>query len=499
MIVPDTLKVWKLNETFLKIECDAGIMYELKSHFSYEVAGARFHPKVKARVWDGRINLFSLRNSTLPVGLFEQLVEYCKARDYELLVGKSKYGLPREHNTVTMDELIAFVEQLNITSAGDPITFRDYQYAAILACINDNRHVVLSPTASGKSAIIYVLVQWYKQQGKSSLIVVPTTQLVAQMASDFNDYSETMPEYKIDTHMIYAGKSKDVSESPVVCSTWQSIYKFDKAWYSGFDVVIVDEVHSAKGASLSKVMENCEESKVRLGFTGSLDKIPTHKQQLIAMFGDVIRVAKTADLIDKGYLSSINIKCLVMKYGADTGKVKLDYQKELDFLVTHSRRNHIIKNLALSLTGNTLILYNFVEKHGQVIHDLIVAKDPSRQVFFVHGGVAVDDREDIREATESGKDVVIIASFGTFSTGVNIKRLHNIILASPTKSVIRLLQSIGRGLRKAHDKDKMTLFDLSDMLTSRKKKNFTYEHFVERLGVYNEEGFQYTISEMQIE
>ena len=169
------------------------------------------------------------------------------------------------------------------------------------------------------------------------------------------------------------------------------------------------------------------------------------------------------------------------------------YHKELEYLAQSKKRNNYIKNLSLALNGNTLCLFQLVEKHGRELYDIINNQAENRKVFFVYGGVDAEQREQVREITEKSDNAIIIASYGTFSTGINIRNLHNIIFASPSKSRIRNLQSIGRGLRVGDNKQAATLYDISDDLTYKDKKNFTLTHFQERINIYNEEGFNYEI------
>jgi superfamily II DNA or RNA helicase len=275
-----------------------------------------------------------------------------------------------------------------------------------------------------------------------------------------------------------------------------------KQWFKKFDAALCDEVHLGKAASLTTIMENCTEAAWKIGMTGSLDDSKTHKQMLRALYGDITRVATTRALIDRGFSANININCLLLKYSKDTSALikNATYREEINFLVSHEKRNKFITRLANDLKGNTLILFNLVDKHGKVLHDMIKAYAPEREIYFVSGATDVEQREQVRSLTELGTDVIIIASLGVFSTGVNIKRLHNVIFASPTKSVIRVLQSIGRGLRLAHDKQVFELYDLSDDLAvTRKKKNYTYDHFTERLRIYADEEFSYKITEVEIE
>ncbi len=213
------------------------------------------------------------------------------------------------------------------------------------------------------------------------------------------------------------------------------------------------------------------------------------------MFGAVEKVITTKELIDKKQLSPFNIKCLVLKHSPEVcDKHKDDsYQEEIEYLITSENRNRFIRNLAISLDKNTLVLYQMVEKHGKILYNIIKEKANGRKVFFVHGGIETEDRENIRKIMETESDAIVVASFGTFSTGINIRNLHNIIFASPSKSRVRNLQSIGRSLRQSEGKEMATLYDIADDLRHKKKMNFTLQHFVERVKIYNEEKFSFKL------
>jgi superfamily II DNA or RNA helicase len=243
-------------------------------------------------------------------------------------------------------------------------------------------------------------------------------------------------------------------------------------------------------------MEKTIKTKYKFGTTGTLDGTLTHKLVLEGLFGKTHTVTTTKELIDKNTLSPFQIKCLVLQYPEKLcQQVKsYNYKEELNVIVSNEGRNRFIRNLAISLTNNTLVLFQMVEKHGRIIYDLIKekAKD-GRKIFFVYGGTETTDREDIRGIVENETNAIIVASYGTFSTGINIINLHNVIFASPSKSRVRNLQSIGRGLRKNESKEIATLYDISDDFSYKSYKNYTLKHFVERIKLYNEEQFEYTI------
>ena len=364
---------------------------------------------------------------------------------------------------------------------------RDYQIEGVFDALKHNRRLLISPTASGKSLMIYSLVRYYEDKGQKILLVVPTTSLVEQMYKDFEDYGWDAGSY---CHRIYSGREK-TNSAPVTITTWQSIYNLDRGFFEDFDVVIGDEAHLFKSKSLINIMTKLHHAKYRFGFTGTLDGTQTHKWVLEGLFGPSYKVTRTAELMEKGHVSKLDIRCLVLKH---TPQIFETYEDEVQFIITHDKRNNFIKNLVLDLKGNTLILFSRVETHGKPLFELIDNyKQSGRKVFFVHGGVDTEERERVREITEVQENAIIIASYGVFSTGINIKNLHNVVFASPSKSRVRNLQSIGRVLRKGKNKTKAMLYDIADDCTHKSRKNYTLNHLIERIKIYNEEKFNYEI------
>jgi superfamily II DNA or RNA helicase len=355
--------------------------------------------------------------------------------------------------------------------------------------------MLVSPTASGKSLIIYMLTMHYLTTldvGKA-LIIVPTTSLVSQMTSDFGDYGLSSDHI----HPIFSGKPKN-TDKKIVISTWQSLYKMDEEYFSQFDLVIGDEAHLFKAKSLTAIMTKLKDCRYRFGFTGTLDGNLTNKLVLEGLFGPIKKVITTAELMKQDIISRLDIKCIVLGYPEEICKSSrgCTYQQEIDYIVTNRARNKFIVNLALSLKGNTLVLFQFVEKHGKILYDM--ANVEGRRVFYVSGSVEAEAREEIRKIMETEDNAVIFASSGVFSTGTNIRNLHNVVFASPSKSRIRNLQSIGRVLRKATGKSKATLYDIADDLSYKKNKNFSLLHFIERVRIYAEEKFNYKIFNVEL-
>jgi len=483
----------KDNQVYAKVECERHVAKELSEYFTFFVPGHQFVPAFRNRIWDGKIRLFNLTTSQIYLGLLDYILEFAKDRGYTVDTGNTDV-----ESEFSMYHAKKFAEELNLHSKGKKLDVHEHQLSAFVDAMQSHRRLLLSPTSSGKSLIIYMIIrQLLDYQGLKGLIIVPTTSLVEQLYSDFADYSSNndfdVPE---NVHRIYQGKEKSTNKA-VTISTWQSLYKMDKEYFAQFDFVIGDEAHLFKAQSLTTILTSCINTKYRIGLTGTLDGTKTHKLVLEGLFGPVKQVITTRELIDTNKVADFEIKCLLLKYDNEICELARDYtyQEEIEFLISNENRNKFIRNLAVSLNKNTLILYQMVEKHGQILYNMI--KDTknlgNRKVFFVHGDVDVTEREDIRRIVEEENDAIIVASYGTFSTGINIRNLHNIIFASPSKSRVRNLQSIGRGLRKGEGKDRATLYDIADDLRHKKHLNFTLKHFIERTDIYNQEKFPYRI------
>ena len=482
------ITITKVNEVYGKVECERHVARELSGYFTFFVPGYQFVPAYRNRIWDGKIRLFNLQTNQLYLGLVPYLTEFCDERGYayshDLI--EDEYSVYHAHK---------FFDTLNLHSQGKPIGVREHQEHAFIEAIQKRRTLLLSPTASGKSLIIYLICrQLLDYQNLKGLIIVPTTSLVEQLYGDFGDYaSESGFKNYMHVHRIYQGKEKDTDKA-ITISTWQSLYKMPPEYFHQFDYVIGDEAHLFKAQSLTSILTSCINAKYRIGLTGTLDGTKTHKLVLEGLFGPTKRVVTTKELIDKKQLSSFNIKCLVLKHSEEICQQMKDksYPDELKYLIESENRNRFIRNLAVSLTKNTLVLFQ-MKKHGKLLYEMIKEKAVGRKVFFVDGDVETEVREEIRRIMEVEDDAIFVASFGTTSTGTNIRNLHNIIFTSPSKSRVRNLQSIGRGLRQSDGKDLATLYDIADDLRIKKHTNFTLQHFVERVKIYNEEQFSFKI------
>jgi len=483
------VKIEKVNNIYAQVDAEDSILQEMSEFFTFSTPGYQFSPAFRNRHWDGKIRLLNLKTKQIYAGLVGYIKTFCKNNNYSFEV-------------IDEDKEVYPIDTKNLASALSlPMEPRDYQYLASSVGLTKKRTVLISPTASGKSLIIYMMIRHLLNTDKKrGLLIVPTINLVTQMHSDFKNYSSNNG-WDVEKHCqkIYGGESK-IPDSDLIISTWQSIYEMPKKYFAQFDFVIGDEAHTFKAKSLTAIMTKLINCDIRVGTTGTLDDSKVNKLVLEGLFGPVFKAISTKELIERKQLANFSIKCIVLKYPESVCKaVKgFTYPDEMNFLTQHEGRNHFIRDLAINLKGNSLILFTYVEKHGKILYELLKTASPGRKVFFIHGGVEAEDREAVRHITEQENDAIIVASYGTFSTGVNIRNLHNIVFSSPTKSKIRSLQSIGRVLRLGDNKDAATLYDIADDLRDGPYTNFTLKHYEERVKIYSEERFPFSTNNVRI-
>jgi superfamily II DNA or RNA helicase len=488
----DVIRAEFINSVHMRVTSDPGIRQELMEYFSFRPPGYQFTPSYKNRVWDGYIRMYNPMKPVLYVGLLEYLKKFCEDRQYDLNID--------EELTATENITEEYVQELAV-EVGAKLKPRDYQIQYIVNALQNHRSLSLSPTSSGKSFIQYLIMQHYYQAfGHRTLIIVPTIGLVHQMAGDFI-------EYGCDKDLIYtiqAGVDKN-TRKPITISTWQSIVKQPKEWFDQFKVVLGDEAHLFQAKSLTAIMEKLTDTPYRHGFTGTISsESKVHRLVLEGVFGPIKKFISTKDLMDQGTVADFKVKALVLSYDKDIRKefasaikktqTNKKYAAERAFLFSNGKRNLYIRNLVWSLKDqNNLILFDQIENQGDILKDLLKRED--RILFYLHGGIDGAERNNIRDIIENDplKRYDILASSGVFSTGVSIKRLDNAIFTAAGKSEIRVLQSIGRTLRKGNGSDKATLYDIADDLSHGTYINYTLKHFRSRIEMYSKEQFPFRI------
>lgn len=490
------------DAVYMKVECDRSVAQEISDFFTFKVPGYQFMPAYKNKMWDGNIRLFNTYEKRLYAGLADYLAKFATDRGYPFdLISKAESRSP----ILSREDLCQYLQSLQLVAAGKDITPHDHQVDAIHHALEQQRCLLLSPTASGKSLIIYSTIRYLlqhiaKDEDRKILLIVPTVGLVNQMYSDFLDYSQKNGwDVKKLCQTIFSGKEK-TTKARVVISTWQSIYKMKPEYFENFFAVFGDECHLFKAKSLTTIMEKMPNAYYRIGTTGTLDGSQTNKLVIEGLFGKTIKITSTKDLMDKNLLSSLKIECITLKYSEDERREckGMKYQDEIKWLTESRKRNKFISELAVNLKGNTLVLFQFIE-HGKSLYESIQKlSDGKHQVFLVYGATEADTREEVRQLAEANENAIIVASYGTFSTGISIRRLHNVVFASPSKSRIRVLQSIGRQLRKSQFKDSAKLFDIGDDLSIKSHRNHTLKHLTERVNLYIQEKFDYKLVRLDI-
>jgi len=455
--------------------------------FSFDVEGASFSPAYRKKFWDGKIRLLSTHTKSLPAGLTYQACRWLDRHGYDWKFEDNQYyGTPYEmDNRVFYEGVELFMNKIS------GVKPREYQVETVFHALKEYRKTIVSPTGSGKSLMIYAICRYLKSIDKKVIVVVPSKGLVEQMTKDFADYGWDADQF---VHKIYAGHAKD-TDKPVTITTWQSVYGLDKQWFRQFDAVVGDECHNFKAKSLQGIMKKLPDAKWRYGFTGTLDGKNVHKLILEGHFGPVYKTTSSSDLMEKGFLAKLKVEIIQLKHTPEKFNT---YNDEIEAIGNMYHRNRFICNLANSLEGNVLVLFGRVDGHGIPMHEMITNMT-TRPIHLIYGDTKVKVREEVRAISEQTSDNIILGSYGTMSTGVNIKNLHHVIFASPSKSRIRVLQSIGRGLRKAKGKNHAMLYDIADDFRKEHgRNNFTLNHLAERIKYYIDEDFEYRVSEMSL-
>lgn len=491
----------KINNVYMRVRADASTRMEMMEYFSHYAPNFKFHPRFKAKIWNGKIGLFHLNDSSIYTGLLEDVLKFADEYGYDVQ-GTEQFIQKRD-----VERTKKIIQQIKSIPIIDKIELRDYQLAAIASCIENERQTVISPTGSGKSLIIHLLCQWhlkYNEPEYPILIIVPTLSLISQMKNDFLEYNPRIDPESI--HTIFAGQDKRFGlKTKIIVSTWQSLHSIIKeergiSYFNLFEMVIVDECHNAKSSSLIGIMEKCVNAQYRIGMTGSLPKETLSQLTIKGLFGKFFQTTSTYDLQKKNLLADLSIKCIKLNYDAKEREIvkKLSYPDEIKYLVANERRNEFIASLAWGQLGNCLLLFNTI-KHGKRLYEILKEKNKEgkRKVFLIYGGVGADEREQIRKIVTTEKNAILVASYGTLSTGVNIPSISSMIFSIGSKSSIRVIQSIGRGLRISPDGKSTVLYDIIDDLSYKSRENFALRHATERVSIYIKERFNFKVTELE--
>lgn len=496
----DNINIRRVNSSFLQLECDSSAIAELDEKFTFFVPGYRFMPKFKNKFWDGKLHLINRGTGIFPYGLLRDVMKQTQNLGYSVTIDKDINDDMSVGNNIDIEE---FIGTLNI-----PYDLRSFQLDAIIDMWKRKRMISICPTGSGKSLIIYVFCRIYQKmisedQGKI-LIVVPSINLTKQMESDFGDYSiDDEWDASSNVQLMGEGATREISKN-IVISTWQSISNLSPEWYDSFDVVLADEVHMFKSNETKKISEHARFALWKLGTTGTLDGTLTHEMQLSSLFGPPRKYISTTTLIEQGVLSKLKIYPILFQYSKeliDADLLGREYKDEIEFIENSQEREKVLLDLCINLKGNTLIMFSRVVKMANPFYHELKKRlsGTGRNVYLVIGNVGGEERERIRKIMADETDAIIVSNPQLMSTGVNIRNLQNLIIGTPTKSRIKLLQAIGRILRTTEECNTARAFDIVDSFADGiKRKSFTMKHFESRLEQYEAEGFEYEIKKLTI-
>jgi superfamily II DNA or RNA helicase len=488
------IRIEKIDNVFIKVHSDESTAKELSSFFTFKIPNHQYVPAFRKRRWDGRLRLFNYASRTIYGGLLDHVEKFLNDRSYP-------YEKVNFESVIFAEDYVdEWLNKQEIYSNGKKITPYDYQLNAVKEAILKNRILLLSPTGSGKSLIIYLILKFLSENSENTkfLIIVPSTGLVNQMTSDFLDYSNNDIVFSRNIHKIFSGQEKDTNKQFVI-TTWQSVFRLPEQFFHKFQGVIGDEAHGAKSKSLISLMKKLKNCPFKIGTTGTLDGVHCHKLIIEGLFGRCFTVTSTKTLIDENILSNLDIQCLLLNYDESEKQTikKANYHDEIQWLIQHPKRNKFICDLAENLSGNVLILFNYVDNQGIPLYEYL-NKRKKKDIHYISGMTDVDEREIIRKVVDKNDNSILVASFGTCSQGINIKNINHVIFASPSKSIIRIQQSIGRGLRKSETKDSVVVYDLGDDLRYKSFRNYALKHMDERIDLYTKEKFPFKVTKIRL-
>lgn len=471
--------------------CDIDYALEMAESFKFQVKGYQFMPSYKMGKFDGYIRLFNLGTRLIGSGLLLKVIEFCKTRDYSYEVIENPHHVK---SSITKDEVVTYMDSLNLHARGEPLEIRDYQVNGVYTALKEQKCILLSATGSGKSMLVYSIFRYITEELDGRvLLIVPTVGLVTQINSDFKDYS-SHNGYNVDEnmHLISAGVTKDTRKR-IVVSTFQSLKGVEHEWLNSFDCILSDEGHKISADSFKTIYDKATDVSYRIACTGTLSDTKCDLLQMQSLTGPIFEIALAKTLILDSKLVPLKIKAISLDYPTEICKEfkKVSYEDEIGWLTTNSKRNNFIKKLALNCKGTTIVFFRLID-HGKTIYNLIKDSSGDRKVYFVSGEVNKEERESIRLAANSN-DAIIVASYGCMSTGINLPAISNMVISHPMKSSITYRQSIGRGLRLAEGKTHCNLYDIGDNLTYKNKVNFAYKHFGERLKILTSDGHDFDI------
>lgn len=492
------------NNQFLRID-DATEMEleQLRISLTKRIESWRFNPLVKRGVWDGYVSYIK-DDKWIPAGLWRYVVQICKDYNIQVDIKGIRRLIDPDMNAESFESwALDFFK-------GAEITPRDYQIETAFNILKYRRCLAELATSAGKTLISFLTVAYMleKQKAEKILFIVPNVSLVVQAHEDFHEYNY-MNKVDLRIQQIFAGK-KIKSNKNIIIGTYQSLVKKDKEYFSQFDAVIVDETHKAKSNSIKTILQKCTNAKYKYGLSGTIPKDGTlDKLTLMSQTGPVISEVKASFLQNQGHIAKCVVKVIEMQYATDSQRHAFQelaqnkyenkdvFQLEQNFVINTPSRLDFISSVISRVPRNSLVLFHRIE-HGKRLYEKL-RQDSNKRVFYVDGGTDKDIREEYKKKMEAGEEVVIVASYGTFSTGISIKKIHNIFFTESFKSEVIIRQSIGRGLRQHESKDKVLIVDFVDDIRTEEWDNYLFKHGKARQKIYKQEKFDYNIKRVTFE
>ena len=475
------------DEVNIKLEgLDVDVRRKLANALKFEVPYARYMPQYKLGRWDGKVAFFGI-GGTGYVNHLDTIVEVLEKNKVSIVdIDDRRHPIKLDLQPITerywADQGVVWPK--GHPAEGEEIILRDYQVEAINNFLKNPQSLQEIATGAGKTITTATLSHISEPYGRS-LVIVPNKSLVTQTEEDYRNCG-------LDVG-VYFGDRKELGKTHTIC-TWQSLNILDKKFKDGTGVlslaeflegvsaIIVDEVHQAKAEVLKNLLtRNLRNAPIRWGLTGTVPKEKFEFESIHASLGPVIGQISAKELQDKGVLSQVHVNIVQLM---DT-VAHSNYQEELKYLTTNTARIEYIGKLLNTIkeSGNTLILVDRISA-GEMLHELIPDS------VFVKGDVKLKDRKDAYDDINTGDNQVVIATYGVAAVGINIPRIFNLVLIEPGKSFVRVIQSIGRGVRKAKDKDFVQIWDLTSTC------KFAKRHLTQRKKFYKEAQYPFTIEKV---
>lgn len=474
----------KHNSAFIKITGDLNDKLLISAHFKKPVKDYFFTPLYRSGRWDGHLKFFNSSTGLIFYGLFNELFEYIEKTNIQFTVSEELLAELTPADNIE-DSLL---QKIHSTIKIPNLELRDYQFRGAKKILEMKRGLLEHGTGAGKTITIYLIINYLLQKGlKKFIFVVPTTSLLQQAYNDFKEYG-----FPVETMVgKYFGDEKDDSK-PITIGTWQSLSKNAKL-LKATQVVLVDEVHGARSTEVKKLVEQCINADYRIGVTGSLPDWETDRFTIMGCLGPIIDTISSNELIHKEkVLTPVKVKVLNLHYPKEVTKGIKDYETERGIIEDSEMRKNLVKSILSSHCAgqNTMVIFDKKEALGRVYYDYIRPHIPDATFYWISGEIKSEEREKIRGLTNSGSNVILFGTLGCISTGINIPNLDNIVFLYIGKSLIRIKQSIGRGLRKHEGKEVATIYDISDNL------KYSKNHLIERIKIYAREGIPCEVYEV---